>query len=167
MPIFFYLPICSSVLKSGSLCFFLYLIVFYEPPNIHNLALVGLYSMMFAFLLSLNFNIWQFATKHICYSNIYTTYIAILCNVTAKEWYQIKKQTTAKQKQNKKFPTEWFRGGSESYHKIWHGKICTRICSLRDVTVQLKKRRASDTFSDYWRHGTHCLLFQVYLFFFL
>lgn len=45
-------------------------------------------------------------------------------------------------------------------------KICTRIYSLRDVTLQLKKRRASDTFPT-TEDGTHCLLFQVFLFFFL
>lgn len=98
MPIFFYLPICSSVLKSGSLWFFLYLIVFYEPPNIHNLALVGLYSKMFAFLLSLNFNIWQFATKHICYSNIYTTYIAIYVTSQQKNGIKLKNKQQNKNK---------------------------------------------------------------------
>lgn len=119
--------------------FFLYLIVFYEPPNIHNLALVGLYSMMFAFLLSLNFNIWQFATKHICYSNIYTTYIAIYVTsqqrMVSNKKTKPKKRTTTERKnktKQKNIPTEWFRGGSENYHKIWHGKnLYTNLQSER------------------------------------
>lgn len=153
-------------LKVAVCGFFLYLIVFYEPPNIHNLALVGLYSMMFAFLLSLNFNIWQFATKHICYSNIYTTYIAIYVTSQQKNGFKLKN----KQQQNKNKTKNSLQNGSEGAARVitkFGTEKSVHESAVRDVTVQLKKRRASDTFSDYWRHDTHCLLFQVYLFFFL
>lgn len=147
--------------------FFVFNSFFYEPPNIHNLALVGLYSMMSAFLLSLNFNIWQFATKHICYSNIYTTYIAIY--VTSQQrmvFPKKKKQTTTKQSGTKKkekkrraIPT-WSVGRRKLSQNLAR-KICTRIYSRRDVTVQLKKKGFRH-FSNYWGRGTHCLLLQVF-----
>lgn len=101
-------------LKVAVCVFFLYLIVFYEPPNIHNLALVGLYSMMFAFLLSLNFNIWQFATKHICYSNIYTTYIAIYVTSQQKNGIKLKN----KQQQNKNKTKNSLQNGSEGAARV-------------------------------------------------
>lgn len=143
--------------------FFVFNSFFYEPPNIHNLALVGLYSMMSAFLLSLNFNIWQFATKHICYSNIYTTYIAIY--VTSQQrmvFGKKKKQTTTKQSgtKKKKERSTWSEGRRKLSQNLAR-KICTRIYSRRDVTVQLKKKGFRH-FSNYWGHGTHCLLLQVF-----
>lgn len=147
--------------------FFVFNSFFYEPPNIHNLALVGLYSMMSAFLLSLNFNIWQFATKHICYSNIYTTYIAIYVTSQQRMVFPKKNKTNNdKTKRNKKKEKKrraipmWSEGRRKLSQNLAR-KICTRIYSRRDVTVQLKKKGFRH-FSNYWGRGTHCLLLQVF-----
>lgn len=96
--------------------------------------------MMSAFLLSLNFNIWQFATKHICYSNIYTTYIAIYVTsqqrMVSKEKKNKRQQNKNKNKtKQKKIPTAWLEGQRKLSQNLAR-KICTRIYSLRDVTVQ-------------------------------
>lgn len=72
--------------------------------------------MTSVFLLSLNFNIWQSATKHICYSNIYTTYIAIYVTSQQSMVEKEKKQTI----DNKNLQRN--KRGSENYHKFWHGK---------------------------------------------
>lgn len=132
---------------------------------------MGLYSMMSVFLLSLNFNIWQFATKHICYSNIYTTYIAIYVTSQQRMVSKLKnkknkkktknkrQQKTKKTKTKKKIPTVWLEGQRKLSQNLAR-KICTRIYSLRcDCAI---KKKGFRHFSNYWRHGTHCLLFQVF-----
>lgn len=98
---------------------------------------MGLYSMMSVFLLSLNFNIWQFATKHICYSNIYTTYIAIYVTSQQKmvsKWKKQNKQTTTKQNKTKRDPYSMVGVGGGGRGKIitkfWHGK------SVHESTVR-------------------------------
>lgn len=117
--------------------FFVFNSFFYEPPNIHNLALVGLYSMMSAFLLSLNFNIWQFATKHICYSNIYTTYIAIYVTSQQRMVFEKKtnkqRQNKAEQKKRKKKKSDPYvvRGAKEIITKFGTENLYTNLQSER------------------------------------
>lgn len=118
--------------------------------------------MMSAFLLSLNFNIWQFATKHICYSNIYTTYIAIYVTSQQRMVSKLKnkqQQNKTKQIKEREIPTAWSEGQGKLSQNLAR-KICTRIYSLRcDCAIKKKGLRH---FFNYWRHGTHCLLFQVF-----
>lgn len=124
---------------------------------------MGLYSMMSAFLLSLNFNIWQFATKHICYSNIYTTYIAIY--VTSQQrmvskWKKTKQTTTKQKKRNKKKkdPYSMVRGAEKIITKFGTENLYTNLQSERcDCAI---KKKGFRHFSNYWRHGTHCLCFK-------
>lgn len=117
--------------------FFVFNSFFYEPPNIHNLALVGLYSMMSAFLLSLNFNIWQFATKHICYSNIYTTYIAIYVTSQQRMVFEKKKQQktnndkTKRNNKKKKRAIYMVRGAKEIITKFGTENLYTNLQSER------------------------------------
>lgn len=92
--------------------------------------------MMSVFLLSLNFNIWQFATKHICYSNIYTTYIAIYVTSQQKMVSKWKQNKTNKQQQNKTkrdpYSMVGVGGGGRGkiITKFWHGK------SVHESTVR-------------------------------
>lgn len=151
---FFYLPIFSSVLKSGSLCIFLCLLNFFMNLLIYIIwPLWVLYSMMSAFLFSLNFYIWQSATKHVCYSNIYTTYIAIY--VTSQQRMVKNKKTNNNKKKN---PTTWLEGERKLSQNLAR-KNCTQIYSLIDETAI--KKKGFKHFPNYWRHGTHCL-FQVF-----
>lgn len=128
---------------------------------------MGLYSMMSVFLLSLNFNIWQFATKHICYSNIYTTYIAIYVTSQQRMVSKIKKnknkqqqnEQKKKRKEKREIPTAWLEGQRKLSQNLAR-KICTRIYSPEMWLCN--KKEGLQTLSNYWTHGTHCLLFQVF-----
>lgn len=117
--------------------------------------------MMSVFLLGLNFNIWQFATKHICYSNIYTTYIAIYVTSQQRMVSKLKKTNNNKTKQNKKKdPYSMVRGAEKIITKFGTENLYTNLQSERcDCAI---KKKGFRHFSNYWRHGTHCLLFQVF-----
>lgn len=122
---------------------------------------MGLYSMMSVFLLGLNFNIWQFATKHICYSNIYTTYIAIYVTSQQRMVSKLKKNKQQQNKQTKKKdPYSMVRGAEKIITKFGTENLYTNLQSERcDCAI---KKKGFRHFSNYWRHGTHCLLFQVF-----
>lgn len=126
--------------------FFVFNKFFYEPPNIHNLALVGLYSMMSVFLLILIFD--NLLPNTFCYSNIYTTYIAIY--VTSQQ-RMVSKENKNKRQQNKKRNSlqhvSWGRGG-EGQRKIstkfGTENLYTNLQSEKCDCAIKKKRRAWD-----------------------
>lgn len=57
------------------------------------------------------------------------------------------------------------RGAEEIITKFGTENLYTNLQSERcDCAI---KKKGFRHFSNYWRHGTHCLSFQVFLFFFL
>lgn len=86
--------------------------------------------------ISLNFNIWQFATKHICYSNIYTTYIAIYVTSQQRMVSKLKKNDN---KMNRNVPTAWLEGQRKLSQKFGTQNLYTNLQSGRSDCAIKKK----------------------------